>query len=52
MSLYAPDLARHFNLLLDKNEAIGFHKGRLQIVYTTQPDAESVKIAETELELK
>ena len=52
MALYTPNHKRHFNLLLDKNAGIDYHKGRLHIAYTTQPDAKSVKIAETELELK
>jgi hypothetical protein len=52
MALYTPNLVRHFNLLLDKNKGIDYHKGKLRIVYTTQPDAKSVKIAETELLLR
>ena len=52
MALYTPNLLRHFNLLLDKKAGIDYHKGKLHIAYTTQPDAKSVKIAETELLLK
>jgi hypothetical protein len=51
MALYTPNLVRHFNLLLDKNPGIDYHKGRLHITYTTQLDAKSGKIAETELVL-
>jgi hypothetical protein len=51
MALYTPNRIRHFNLLLDKNAGIDYHKGKLHIAYTTQPDAKSVRIAETELEL-
>lgn len=51
MALYTPNRIRHFNLLLNKDEGIDYHKGRLRIKYTTQPDAKSVKIAETELVL-
>ena len=51
MALYAPNLVRHFSLLLDKNAGIDYHKGKLRIAYTTQPDARSLKIAETELQL-
>jgi hypothetical protein len=51
MALYTPNLVRHFNLLLDKNTGIDYHKGKLRIAYTTQPDAKSVKLAETELVL-
>ena len=51
MALYTPNLVRHFNLLLDKNRHIDYHEGRLQIKYTTQPDAKSLNIAETEIAL-
>ncbi|MET0635647.1 MAG: hypothetical protein ABWZ25_06440 [Chitinophagaceae bacterium] len=51
MALYAPNPVRHFNLSLDKNSGINYHKGKLHISYTTQPDAKSEKIAETDLEL-
>jgi hypothetical protein len=49
MALYTPNTLRHFNLVLDKNAGVDYHKGKLHITYTTQPDAKSVKIAETEL---
>lgn len=52
LAIYTPNPVRQFNLLLDKNAGIDYHKGRLRITYTTQPDAKSVKMAETELELK
>lgn len=52
MALYTPNLLRHFDLLLDKNAGVDYHKGKLNIAYTTQPDAKSVKIAETELMLR
>jgi len=51
IALYAPNPLRHFKLLLDKNKGIDYHNGKLQIAYTTQADARSVKIAETELKL-
>ncbi len=51
LAIYTPNLVRQFNLVLDKNAGIDYHKGRLHIVYTTQPDAKSVKIAETEMQL-
>jgi P pilus assembly chaperone PapD len=49
MALYTPNIVRHFNLLLDNKTGVDYHKGKLYIVYTTQPDAKSIKIAETEL---
>ena len=51
MALYAPNRTRDFNLLLDKNSPVNFHKGKLQVVYTTQADAKSIKMAETTLDL-
>jgi len=52
MALYTPNTVRHFNLILDNKTGVDFHKGKLRIAYTTQPDAKSIKMAETELELK
>lgn len=52
MALYAPNHKRNFNLLLDKNLGINYGSGKLHIVYTTQPDAKSVMMAQAELELK
>jgi hypothetical protein len=49
MALYTPNMVRHFNLLLDNKTDVDYHKGKLHIVYTTQPDAKSIKMAETEL---
>jgi len=51
MALYTPNKLRHFNLPLDKNPSVDYHSGKLHLVYTTQPDASSRKIAETELVL-
>ncbi|MBA2498881.1 MAG: molecular chaperone [Chitinophagaceae bacterium] len=51
MAIYTPNLVRDFDLILDKNAGVDYHKGKLHIVYTTQPDAKSVKIAELELRL-
>jgi hypothetical protein len=52
VALYTPNPARHFNLMLDKTAGIDYRQGKLYIAYTTQPDAKSVKIAESELPLK
>jgi hypothetical protein len=51
MALYTPNTIRHFNLLLDNKTGVDFHTGKLRIAYTAQPDAKSIKMAETELEL-
>ena len=52
MALYAPNQSRHFNLLLDKKTGVDYRHGKISLAYTTQPDAKSVKLAETELVLK
>jgi hypothetical protein len=52
MAIYTPNLVRDFDLVLDKNAGVDYRKGKLRIAYTTQPDAKSEKIAETELQLK
>jgi hypothetical protein len=52
MALYTPNPLRYFDLVLDKNAGVDFHKGRLHIAYTTQADAKSVKIAETQVMLR
>jgi hypothetical protein len=51
VALYTPGPARHFNLMLDKNAGINYKTGKLHIAYTTQAEAKSVKIAETEFQL-
>ena len=52
MALYTPNTIRHFNLLLDNKTGVDFRTGKLRVAYTTQPEAKSMKMAETELELK
>jgi len=49
MALYTPNLVRHFNLPLDNKAAVDYHSGKLHVLYTSQADAKSVKIAESEL---
>ena len=51
MALYAPNSIRQFNLMLDKNAQVNYHVGKLQVLYTTQPDAKLIKMAETTLDL-
>lgn len=52
MAIYAPNAEREFNLLLDKTAGVDYKKGKLKITYTTQPDAKSLKLSETELVLR
>jgi P pilus assembly chaperone PapD len=49
MALYTPYPKRNFSVSLTKNNGLNFRKGRLHITYTTQPDAKSVLLAETDL---
>ena len=51
MALYTPNPLRNFNLLLDNTRRVDYHKGRLRITYSTQPDTKLVKMAETEVAL-
>ncbi len=52
LAVYTPNPVRNFHLLLDQSAGIDYHKGRLRIAYTTQADAKSIKMAETELVLQ
>ena len=51
LAVYTPNTERRFGILLDKSEDIDYHKGSLRIAYTTQADAKSLKMAETQLML-
>lgn len=51
MAVYTPNIVRRFTIILDKDAAIDYHKGKLRIAYTTQADAKSQRMAETELVL-
>ena len=51
MAVYTPNQFRSVHLLLDQTAGIDYHKGKLRIAYTTQADAKSVKMTETELVL-
>ncbi|RAJ32117.1 fimbrial biogenesis chaperone [Pedobacter cryoconitis] len=48
-AIYTPNTNRYFTLGLDKNTNADYHKGKLQIIYTTSPEDKFIKIAETEL---
>ena len=52
LAVYTPNPVRNIHLLLDHTAGIDYHKGKLRIAYTTQADAKSVKMAETELVLR
>jgi hypothetical protein len=53
LAVYTPNTIRHFHMKLDNKGGINFHKGRLQVLYTTKTDNGSVtELAQTELGLK
>lgn len=52
MAIYTPNASRNFILLLDNTAGVDYHKGRLRVAYTTQPDARSVQMAEKDIQLK
>jgi hypothetical protein len=53
LAVYTPNVIRHFHMKLDNKPGINFHKGRLQIIYTTKTDkAPASELAKAELELK
>lgn len=53
MAVYTPNAMRHFHMKLDNKAGINFHKGRLQIIYTSKTDNAPVsELAKAELELK
>lgn len=51
MAVYTPNVERRLNLQLENKAGINYHQGKLRVTYTTQADAKSVKMAETELVL-
>lgn len=53
LAIYTPNTIRHFHMKLDNKAGINFHKGRLQVIYTTKTDnTPASELAQTELELK
>ncbi len=52
MALYAPYEKRIFEIPIKTEQRLNLHQGKLHITYSTQPDAKSVVLAETDLLLK
>jgi P pilus assembly chaperone PapD len=52
IAVYTPNELRRFQMDLKNAEGVDFHKGKLEVVYSTQSDAKPEKIAETEFILK
>jgi P pilus assembly chaperone PapD len=51
LAVYTPNARRIFNILLNKNETVNYHSGKLKIMYTDQAVKPTV-LAEKEVELK
>ena len=51
VAVYTPNVARSLSLNLDKNPAIDYHKGKLNIIYTTSTESKPVVIASSQIDL-
>ena len=49
ISVYTPNLKRRFLMNLDKTTGVNFREGKIEVVYNTQPDANSELMARAEL---
>lgn len=52
IAIYTPTSSRQFQVNLSAASDINYHSGKLHVVYSTQPDSKSLKLAEGELVLK
>ncbi|QQL49134.1 fimbrial biogenesis chaperone [Mucilaginibacter ginkgonis] len=52
LAVYTPNAVRTVNIALEPKSNQNLHKGKLQVIYTAQPEAKPQKFAETELLLK
>jgi len=50
-AIYTPNSIRHFLLNLDAKSGIDYHKGKLRVVFSTPPEAKSIVLASSELDL-
>ena len=51
LAVYTPNPSRMFQMNLGKNLGVDYHSGKLHIVYSTQVNTKSLKMAEAELDL-
>lgn len=51
LAIYTPNPIRNFMLSLDKNKGIDYHKGKLNIVYTTSTESKPVLITSSQVDL-
>ena len=49
ISVYTPNLKRRFLMNLDKTTGVNFHEGKIEVLYNTQPDANSELMDRAEL---
>lgn len=52
VAVYTPNVLRKFQCILDKNLGVDYHKGKLNILYSTPEDVKVSKLAEAELILR
>jgi P pilus assembly chaperone PapD len=50
-AIYTPIHTRHFTLVLDKTPGVDFHKGKIQVLYTTSSDSKPVIMTTSSLNL-
>ena len=51
VAIYTPNNLRNIKITLNPQANINYQTGKLRISYSTQPDAKSIKLAETEIDL-
>jgi hypothetical protein len=51
LAIYTPNPIRNFMLNLDKNKGIDYHKGKLNIIYTTSTESKPVVITSSQVDL-
>lgn len=51
LAIYTPNRVRYFTLNLDKNPQVDYHKGKLNIIYTTSSESKSVMITSSQIDL-
>jgi P pilus assembly chaperone PapD len=50
-AIYTPNLVRNFTLNLDKNSAVDYHKGKLNIIYSTLSETKPIVITSSQVDL-
>lgn len=50
-AIYTPNPVRNFTLNLDKNSSVDYHKGKLNIIYTTLSETKPIVITSSQVDL-